>query len=229
MLVVDPSTNNRYSRVYSQNHGQSVGLSWCWAPSRAHDQICIYFGESYSPVNWGALSDERSGLFLASQSFVVSHLSVFTKLINNLRTIFTRPLSGQSQYSRLCHISSSFRYNGSLVTWTVVCLTAAKFKPLLFPRAYKFQVWSTYVHEYLGESLIKLHRYLQKQIFPFIILHLRDFGFKQLKTMPLSNLDHFSSRFNIILPLVTGNMTDNCAALKTIEAARSDIINSEIK
>jgi hypothetical protein len=36
-----------------------------------------------------------------------------------------------AQYSRLRHISSSFRYNGSLVTWTVVCLTAAKFKPLI--------------------------------------------------------------------------------------------------
>jgi hypothetical protein len=37
-------------------------------------------------------------------------------------------LSVQAQYSRLCHISSSFRYNSSLVSWTVVCLTAAKFK-----------------------------------------------------------------------------------------------------
>jgi hypothetical protein len=41
------------------------------------------------------------------------------------------PLSVQAQYSRLCSISSSIRYNGSLVTWTVVCLTAANFKPLL--------------------------------------------------------------------------------------------------
>jgi hypothetical protein len=30
-------------------------------------------------------------------------------------------------------IASSIRYNGSLVTWTVVCLTAAKFKPFVFP------------------------------------------------------------------------------------------------
>jgi hypothetical protein len=41
--------------------------------------------------------------------------------------------SVQAQYNRLCPISSSFRYNGSLDTWTVVCLTAAKFKPLVFP------------------------------------------------------------------------------------------------
>jgi hypothetical protein len=28
---------------------------------------------------------------------------------------------------------SSYRYNGSLVIWKVVCLTASKFKPLVFP------------------------------------------------------------------------------------------------
>jgi hypothetical protein len=47
-------------------------------------------------------------------------------------TIYTRPLSVWAQYSRLCPISGSFRYNGSLVTRTVVCLTAAKYKPLVF-------------------------------------------------------------------------------------------------
>jgi hypothetical protein len=33
--------------------GQPVGLSWCRAPSGAHDQIFIYFCESYHPVNMG--------------------------------------------------------------------------------------------------------------------------------------------------------------------------------
>jgi hypothetical protein len=37
------------------------------------------------------------------------------------------PLSVQDQYVRLCRIYSSFRYNGSLVTRTVVCLTAQIF------------------------------------------------------------------------------------------------------
>jgi hypothetical protein len=41
----------------------------------------------------------------------------------------TRPLSVQVQYSRF--ISSSC-YISSLLTWTVVCLTAAKFKPHIF-------------------------------------------------------------------------------------------------
>jgi hypothetical protein len=51
----------------------------------------------------------------------------------NVYTIYTRPLSVQAQYSRKCPIISSSCYNSSLVTWTVVCLTAAKSKPLIFP------------------------------------------------------------------------------------------------
>jgi hypothetical protein len=42
------------------------------------------------------------------------------------------PLSVQVQYSRKCPIISSSCYNSSLFTWTVVYLTAAKFKPLIF-------------------------------------------------------------------------------------------------
>jgi hypothetical protein len=43
--------------------------------------------------------------------------------------IYIRPLSVQAQYSRSCPIISSSCYNSRVVTWTVVCLTAAKFKP----------------------------------------------------------------------------------------------------
>jgi hypothetical protein len=52
-------------------------------------------------------------------------------MLINVYTIYTGPRSVQAQYSRLCPISSSFHYNDSLVTWTVVCLTATKFKPLI--------------------------------------------------------------------------------------------------
>jgi hypothetical protein len=45
--------------------------------------------------------------------------------------MYIKYIQGLCQYSRLCPISTSFRYNGSLVTLTVVCLTAAKFKPLI--------------------------------------------------------------------------------------------------
>jgi hypothetical protein len=58
------------------------------------------------------------------------HLTCFT--FCHIYTVYTRPLSIRAQYSRLCPISGSLRYNGRLVTWTVVCLTAAKFKPLVF-------------------------------------------------------------------------------------------------
>jgi hypothetical protein len=51
----------------------------------------------------------------------------------HVHTIYTRPLSVQVHYSRSCPIISNFCYNSSLVTWTVVWLTAAKFRPLIFP------------------------------------------------------------------------------------------------
>jgi hypothetical protein len=50
----------------------------------------------------------------------------------NVYTTYTRPLSVRAQYSRKCPIISSYCYSSSLVTWTVICLTAAKFKPLIF-------------------------------------------------------------------------------------------------
>jgi hypothetical protein len=48
-------------------------------------------------------------------------------------TTYTRPLLVQAQCSRSWHTISNSCYNSSLITWTVVCLTAAKFKPLIFP------------------------------------------------------------------------------------------------
>jgi hypothetical protein len=53
--------------------------------------------------------------------------------ISRVRYIqYTRPmpLLVQARYSILCPVRSSSGYNGSSVTWTVVCLTAAKLKPL---------------------------------------------------------------------------------------------------
>jgi hypothetical protein len=42
-------------------------------------------------------------------------------------------LSVEAQHTRLCPVIISSRYNDSLVTWTVVSLATAKFKPLIFP------------------------------------------------------------------------------------------------
>jgi hypothetical protein len=65
-----------------------------------------------------------------------NYLQVYSYYLS-LYTIYTRPLSVQAQYSRLCPISSSIRYNGSLLTSTVVSLTAAMFSLLYFA-----QPWS---------------------------------------------------------------------------------------
>jgi hypothetical protein len=46
-------------------------------------------------------------------------------------TAYTGTLSVQAQYSRWCPIISKSCYNSSLVTWKVICLTTAKFKPLI--------------------------------------------------------------------------------------------------
>jgi hypothetical protein len=71
-----------------------------------------------------------------SQSAVLRQLSLCTVIyilhvLHDIK-IYTWPLSVRAQYSRLCPISGSFRYYGSLDTWTVVCLTVTKFKPLVF-------------------------------------------------------------------------------------------------
>jgi hypothetical protein len=49
-----------------------------------------------------------------------------------LWTHCSRHLSVQDQYRRLWSCPSSSCYNGSPVTWTVVCLTTAKFMTLIF-------------------------------------------------------------------------------------------------
>jgi hypothetical protein len=66
-------------------------------------------------------------------------------------TVYTRPLSVQAQYSRSCPIINCSCYNGSLLTSTVVCLTAAKFKPTnrlpLYRRGTDQCIQSTYIVE----------------------------------------------------------------------------------
>jgi hypothetical protein len=74
---------------------------------------------------------EGGSVFCQSLSAVISQLSVCTviyilHILHDMTLIYNiyRPLSIWAQYSRLWPISGSFRYNGSPVTWTVVCLTA---------------------------------------------------------------------------------------------------------
>jgi hypothetical protein len=119
--------------------------------------------------------------------------------------------------------------------WSITSFVGCR--PINQPSVFQvlqISVWSTYVQQQLRESQIELNRYLQKQIIRYIFLDLRafylcDFDFKQLKITSLLNMHHFSSHFNTIMRSVIGNMADDSVALKTIEAARSDSIESEIK
>jgi hypothetical protein len=86
----------------------------------------------------GAPSDEGLGLISCSLCLLSLKFNIykFTCIKDNIYlyiyTIYTRPLSVQAENSRSCPILGSSGYNGSQVTWTVVRLTAAKLKPLVF-------------------------------------------------------------------------------------------------
>jgi hypothetical protein len=71
----------------------------------------------------------------SNKSFVSTynfHITSCEKYVRIYIT-YTRPLSVQAEYSRSCPIISISCYNSSLFTWTVVWLTAAKIRPLIFP------------------------------------------------------------------------------------------------
>jgi hypothetical protein len=69
---------------------RSVSLSWCRAPSGAHDQILITVWQLLSCPWKGVLSNERTGLSFVSQSAILGQLSVCT--------IFTFYMSHVTEY-----------------------------------------------------------------------------------------------------------------------------------
>jgi hypothetical protein len=89
---------------------------FCRAPTLTRGRVC-------------RLSESVSSI---SQLSISTIIYIFTSYQIFVYTLHTRPLSVQAQYSRLCPISSNSCYNGSIITWTVVCLIAAKFNPLIF-------------------------------------------------------------------------------------------------
>jgi hypothetical protein len=106
------------SGAYDQNFltVRQLQACWCGALSLRRGRVC-------------RLPDSIN----SNKSLVCMHNLHFTSYEMYVYTTYTRPLSVQAQYSRSCLIISSSCYNSTLVTWTVVCLTAAKFKPLIFP------------------------------------------------------------------------------------------------
>jgi hypothetical protein len=56
-------TTSSQSQSHIATDGQSASKSWCRAPSGAYDQIFIAIWQLRSCILWGALSDERTGLY----------------------------------------------------------------------------------------------------------------------------------------------------------------------
>jgi hypothetical protein len=137
------------SQSYVTTDDQSASLSWNKVPIWGLRPDLYYCLTVAGLLKWGTLSDERTGLSFARVTAVISLLPVYTIYILHVikliciymyvYTIYKRPQSVQVQYSRSSPNTSCSCYNGSLVTWTVVCLAAAKFKPLVFPQMTKLQ------------------------------------------------------------------------------------------
>jgi hypothetical protein len=66
-------------------------------------------------------------------AFIKCMYRTYSMLLKNLPCVlYTNPLSVQALQSRSCLILLILCYNGSLLTWMVIRLTTAKFKPLIF-------------------------------------------------------------------------------------------------
>jgi hypothetical protein len=88
--------------------GRSVSMSWCRAPSGAHDPIFLNCLTATVLSCSGALSDEMSGLFLVSHSLKCLSICtyIFFNILHVLHVLYikyiNKPLSVQARYSRLC-------------------------------------------------------------------------------------------------------------------------------
>jgi hypothetical protein len=132
--------------------GQSVIVSSpIWGPRAdfCYCQIVVVL------LMWGALPEERTGLSLTTVkigsasiftllyvSILHSHLLRVQLLIDTCCLQLSVSLSYICMYSkhRACqskvgiadHTLTHVAYNGCLLTWKVICLTTAKFEPLIF-------------------------------------------------------------------------------------------------
>jgi hypothetical protein len=118
----------------------TVSWSTCFGVEPTLELVTRYF---LLPESCCLVSVERplrrevGSVSCQSLSAVLSPLSKFNFIYIYMShmfcvcTIYTRPLSAQAQYKRSCPFICILRYNSSLNTWTVVRLTAAKFKPLI--------------------------------------------------------------------------------------------------
>jgi hypothetical protein len=89
---------------------------------------------SHSPYVTSSLRRGCVCLSWICLAFLQVYVSYIWHLTDNYSfcSIHKFPLSPGSK-KQIMFISGILCYNGSLVTWTVISLTAAKFKPLIFP------------------------------------------------------------------------------------------------
>jgi hypothetical protein len=123
--------------IASQSHvtpdDQSVSPSWCRGPSGSHDRILIT-GWHLVFCRYRAPPLTRGRVLVIVRPLLVNiyrftcNAHVCDIYIYIYIYIY---MSVQAENSRSCSFLSSLGYNGSLVIWTVVRLTAAKFKPLV--------------------------------------------------------------------------------------------------
>jgi hypothetical protein len=92
-----------------------------------------------------------------------------------LYTVCARPLSVQAVDSRSWPLLSSSCYNGCLITWTVVCFTAATFKPHIFPVSLDIFSCLLLAHSFLRDSHWELMRHLAAQ-YCFFLIQARIYG-----------------------------------------------------
>jgi hypothetical protein len=112
--LLTPSSRISHSQAVIRTHNESSAEPFflsCWGLA------------PFSSLFYDSLLEVEPYLELMTRYLLLFYM---LNMIINLLNIYTGPLSVQAQYIRLCPISSSFRCNGSLVTWTVVCLTVAK-------------------------------------------------------------------------------------------------------
>jgi hypothetical protein len=121
-------------------------MSWRRAHLGTCDQIlipseCCCFVFVGRPLWWevGSVScQSQSGIIVHCQVlfyFLSSFVSFFHFTRHTFYVYIVQYMKGlifQAQYSRSCSIICSLHYNSSLNTWTVVRLTATKYKPLKF-------------------------------------------------------------------------------------------------
>jgi hypothetical protein len=141
--LILPSQSQSQSQSYFTTGGlPPISSSWCQTPRDSWPEI--FFVQlnpcGHSPYvtsvmrGWVCLSWTAS----AFRQVYVSHIEHVTEN-SSLCTIYTSSASTDFE-KQIMPILLILCYNGSLVTWTVISLTTAKFRPLIFSVSHDF-VW----------------------------------------------------------------------------------------